>query len=245
MNYKIYPVYLGETKMDHNMAYYREQGDKVQLHYGLFVLKNEYGETILVDSGRPSTEEILENQYPYKISEDAPDLFAALAEVDVTPESVKRIILTHLHYDHAWNLEKFPTAEIYVQIEEIRHAILPYKHERQSFGCIPAAAEKNWVKQIKRFHAVYGDEELFPGIRVITTPSHTTGSQSVLVNTAEGEFLLVGDWVYQSNNIERCHPTGSILSVEEWYESYRKIMKLNATILPTHDNSILKRKVYG
>ena len=42
-----------------------------------------------------------------------------LREIGVDCERVSCVVLTHLHYDHAGNLKKFPAATFVVQEEEM------------------------------------------------------------------------------------------------------------------------------
>ncbi len=41
-----------------------------------------------------------------------------------------------------------------------------------------------------------GDIELLEGLRLILTPGHTAGSQSLLVSTAKGVYILAGDTIH-------------------------------------------------
>jgi N-acyl homoserine lactone hydrolase len=42
-----------------------------------------------------------------------------------------------------------------------------------------------------------GDAEIVPGVRVVTTPGHTPGHQSVLVDTDDGLVVVGGDVAYK------------------------------------------------
>ena len=53
-----------------------------------------------------------------------------LAEHGLTPEDITHIVPTHLHYDHGWNLDLFPHAQIVVQRDELFHAIDPTPTQR-------------------------------------------------------------------------------------------------------------------
>ena len=46
------------------------------------------------------------------------------------------------------------------------------------------------------YRPVAGDHEPVPGIRIVATPGHTIGHQSLVVATAEGEVVLAGQAVY-------------------------------------------------
>jgi hypothetical protein len=47
-----------------------------------------------------------------------------------------------------------------------------------------------------RFELVDGDAEVADGVRVVATPGHTVGHQSVLVDTPDGEAVMIGDAAY-------------------------------------------------
>lgn len=156
------------------------------------------------------------------------------------------IIYTHLHWDHAWNVSDFPNARMIVQAKEMEAAINPMKIARKSYGFMQESGGPDWLKAIMRFETVKGDCDILPGIRVITTPGHTRGSQAVLVNTKEGTYFLPGDWIINSMNLEMELPTGSTPDVAAWYESLEKVKKLDvAGILPCHDPKTYSQKCYG
>ena len=46
----------------------------------------------------------------------------ALRLLDIDPDKVTDVILTHLHYDHAGNLDRFPAARYHVQDREVAYA---------------------------------------------------------------------------------------------------------------------------
>jgi N-acyl homoserine lactone hydrolase len=41
-----------------------------------------------------------------------------------------------------------------------------------------------------------GDIEVFPGVRLIPTPGHTAGHESLLIESADGRTAIVGQAVY-------------------------------------------------
>jgi glyoxylase-like metal-dependent hydrolase (beta-lactamase superfamily II) len=48
------------------------------------------------------------------------------------------------------------------------------------------------------YREVAGDHEILPGVRVIATPGHSPGHQSLLVETAEGPTILAGQALYSA-----------------------------------------------
>jgi glyoxylase-like metal-dependent hydrolase (beta-lactamase superfamily II) len=53
---------------------------------------------------------------------------AILAKVGFAPEDIEDVILTHLHFDHAGNLDRFPNATFHVQRAEYEGWKEVYEH---------------------------------------------------------------------------------------------------------------------
>ena len=170
MKYKIYPVFLGEgcPKMDISQWYYRRKpGNVISWGFGCFILEGEDREKILVNTGAPSAAESHLLGFETYPSETAPTFTNALKNTGVTPEKIHTIILTDLRREHIWNLDLFPNARIYIQDAEIRYAVLPPGEEFLLYGI--GKEGPRWLQSLPNFHAVKGDMELNPGLKLIKT----------------------------------------------------------------------------
>ena len=247
MKYQIHPVYLGYRDMAVHDIIYRARGEEIiRMAYGVFILKGEDGSCVMIDSGPPSRDEIIQKGYPARHPADNFVTAEEVRKAGVKPEDVQTIIYTHLHWDHAWNVGDFPNAKLIVQEKEMDSAIHPLKIAVGSYGFFPQSGGPDWLRGIMRVKPVRGDCEILPGIRVITTPGHTAGSQSVLVDTAEGTYLIPGDWIMNLRSLELELPSGSTPDVPAWYQSLDKIKALDlAGILPGHDPRTYERPVWG
>lgn len=246
MNWKIYPVLLGKNVVDKSSFVYRNPiGERMDDAFGCFILRNGE-ETILFDSGIPSQAEIRRIGLTFGIMDDAPDPIETLKNAGIDPASLKTIVLSHLHWDHAWNLDKFPHAEIFVQQEELHYAVNPHLHGRAAY-CLSQHVEgcPNWVQALDRITPLYGDTQLRPGLKAITTPGHTPGSQSLLVDTEQGRYALVSDFSLCYENYQQCKPIAIFTSADDWYSSWRKLKELDPIILPTHEMSVYEQHCYG
>ena len=99
----------------------------------------------------------------------------ALAELGMTPADIGLVINTHLHFDHCGQNAVFAHAACYVQRAELERAKVEAADLYDWFGFMNA-----------RFELLDGDAEVLPGLKVITTPGHTVGHQSVVVQSADG-----------------------------------------------------------
>jgi glyoxylase-like metal-dependent hydrolase (beta-lactamase superfamily II) len=82
------------------------------------------------------------------------------------------------------------------------------------------------------------------GISVVLAPGHSIGMQCVVVETADGKYVLGGDLVTLFENWETSPhtPNGVFESLEMMVESLEKIDKLQGTVLPGHDPEVFNRQ---
>lgn len=163
-----------------------------------------------------------------------------LAALGVTPDKVETVILSHLHYDHAGNLDLFPNAEFVVQDAEMNFATgryMRYKAARQSFEADDVARllHANYGGRVRFFD---GDAELFPGIGLHLVGGHSKGLQAVSVNTKRGLVVLAADAAHYYANITRGNPFPIVVNVPENCESHERLFRLAGgldRLIPGHD----------
>lgn len=119
----------------------------------------------------------------------------SLQQAGIAPEDVDRVLLTHLHFDHARGLldgEKpyFPRAEILVSSTELacytsEAARLALPEPRRSAFPITAAIVKAYGSRVRAFLP----GEIMPGIETLALPGHTMGQTGFLLK-GDGETAL-------------------------------------------------------
>jgi N-acyl homoserine lactone hydrolase len=204
---------------------------------------------VLVDSGTPPQDFVREHHgYDF---ERGPELEPAkvLAEAGVDPADIGVVIFTHLHWDHCGNTELFPNAQFYVQRSELHYAIDPAEPHRAAFERTDRI-NPPWLPALSRFVTLDGEFEVAPGITIVPLPGHTPGSQGVLVETAEDRYLLAGDCIDTRRNWEgdgnlRHIPSGSYTDMLAYMDSFRRIERLGATVVPSHDPEVLTIGEFG
>jgi glyoxylase-like metal-dependent hydrolase (beta-lactamase superfamily II) len=107
------------------------------------------------------------------------------AEAGLRLDDVIAVANCHLHVDHAGQNSALPGIPIHVQPREweIAHTT---EHTILEWIDFPGA----------RYERIAGDHDIVEGIRVVDTPGHTAGHQSLAVATDEGLVVLAGQAVY-------------------------------------------------
>ena len=166
-----------------------ESGDWTPIHAWLL---HDGATWTLVDTGMASADEVGAKWRVEATGGGEAALRTALRQHGIGPEQIGRVILTHLHFDHAWNLELFPTAQVLLQKDELVHAIDPAPSQRLYY----TRHTINQVLDRRRpaaLELIEGDRELADGLSLLLAPGHTPGMQVVCVPTERGRVGLVSD----------------------------------------------------
>jgi Zn-dependent hydrolases, including glyoxylases len=130
-----------------------------------------------------TTEERIENQ---------------LALCGTKPEEIKKVIISHMHLDHAGNLDMFKHADIYVSKADFMHAQTQVRLNPDPLthgGYIKADLDVS----VKQYHLVDEDFEFEEGIEIINLPGHTPGLLGLVIHLEkEGTLIFPQDCVYTS-----------------------------------------------
>ena len=189
---------------------------------------------------------------------DAGDAVAAqLRDRSVDPASVKTVLITHLHSDHASGIAEFPGATFVVSAKEWEAA----SKGRQTDGYLRRQYDHAFDYRTLDFDApdadsfatfgrsfdVFGDGS----VRMVFTPGHTAGHCSVILRLKGREALIVGDAAYTMRTIRESHLPSLMTDAHHFRRSLREIQLYlkgapDAVVIPGHDMEAWNRlgKVY-
>lgn len=208
------------------------------MDYFIWVIRNET-HTIVVDTGYDATE---------GAARDRPILrepVEVLRDFGVDAEAVDTVIITHLHYDHAGTLNRFPNATFHLQASEMAFATGPC----MCHGALkmPYSVEHivDMVRHVYSGRVIFheGDGLVAPGVEVAEIGGHSRGLQSVRVKTARGWLVLASDASHYYENFVGGKPFPIVENVEAMYAGFARIQTLASgldMVIPGHDPLVRK-----
>lgn len=145
-------------------------------------------DVLLIDTGIGEGNEYIERTFEPRRTPIAEEL----ARFGLETADVNLLVNSHLHFDHCGNNRLFPGAEIFVQADELSVARTTRYTVAEWFDYEGA-----------RLNAVSGDMEISEGIKLLSSPGHTPGHQSVLIETASGNILVAAQAAFTADEYQR------------------------------------------
>ena len=211
----------------------------IRIGYSNVVILKQGASAVLVDTG---------------LKDHLKTLSDFLRQRKVEPQQVKLIVLTHTHHDHTGNLHSLAEltgAKVLVhknEFENLKNGFTPipkgmgfYTRFISGLGSIvlprfasPKAFEAQIINENEYDLNLFGIEA-----KIISTPGHTSGSQSVLV----GDKLIAGDtFLNLSNGIifpHFCNDPATLLKT--WEMLFNSEIK---TVVPGHGKPFAIEKAF-
>jgi N-acyl homoserine lactone hydrolase len=163
------------------------------------------------------------------------------------------VVMTHLHLDHASAISEFTEATFVLGEGEWAS----FKAPRPTFR---GYVRKHGAHAVDYREIVYGGRaidsystfgrsfDLFGdgSVRLVYTPGHSAGHQSLILRLAEREALVAGDAIYFMNTLEDERRGIAMADEHNWRRSLREIQLYRrenpaALIIPGHDSEVWSR----
>lgn len=168
--------------------------------------------------------------------------------------TIKKAVISHLHFDHIGGIADIPQAELLVSAEEWAQLAGPHPERdwilREHIDIpgakwTPITFQPTDEPAFDEFDGVYdvmGDGSLI----LLPTPGHTPGSMSLLVRTSMAPpILFVGDLAYSTQAImeDRMPGTGDPKLLRKTYAKVRRLKKEfpDLLIIPSHDDNAIAK----
>ncbi len=159
--------------------------------------------TVVVDTGPRAGHPFIDELYAPQVR----SIVDVLNGEGIDERHVLAIVNTHLHFDHCGQNYLLGSAPVWVTDEEVEAATA-------EFYTVPEWAE---IPPDRRRRTVDG-ELIAPEVRLLHTPGHTPGHQSVCVDTPDGLELIVGQTCFSCAEFEGGPPAITDMHDESWLE---------------------------
>ena len=246
---RLYMFDTGILKCKYHDIYLNQGGDSdLDIPVPFFLITHPKG-NVVVDGGTPvecATDpmghwgKVAEFFTPVLTPEQG--CVAQVEKLGVAPESVRYVVLSHLHLDHVGAVGRFPNATHVVQRTEYEYAFTPdwfavLAYVRKDFDD-PSLKwlllEDAWGD----FYDLYGDGSII----LIRSPGHTCGHQSILVRTSAGQHVLLAvDAADTLEHWEERALPGALHSTIDAVRSVKKLRavqaKTDALVIAGHDGT--------
>lgn len=239
----IHPIVTARLAVEAGrMTYLRNYGNRIWIPCPFYVILGETDPVLVDTSGSAQTMSGLRLEPVEPVIE----FDDALAQIGLKRGDITIVVHTHLMYDHCANSKLLPNARFMVQKKELDFAFNPHP-------MFAGAYQRNLFEGLP-FEAVDGDRELMPGIKLLFTPGHSPGGQSVAVSTSAGIAIITGfcctqdNFVPQKNQawvtdrIPEVVPPGIHTDMLQAYESTMRVKNLADIIIPFHDPVMATKK---
>nr|WP_287837312.1 MBL fold metallo-hydrolase [Halomonas sp.] len=195
------------------------EGNNIKLDGGFLglstiVLVEANSKKILIDTGHHVTRMML---------------MKALDDRGISPDEIDIVFLTHLHFDHVNNIDLFTKSKILVARTEWEYASSPHVNDH----FIPSHIQHTLAELNLEIYD--GEPEITTGVRAISTPGHTPGHMSILLESKElGAVVIAGDAIkYPKETLTKSCDL-AFDTIEIGSKSIVKLMKMADCIVPGH-----------
>ena len=171
---------------------------------------------VLVDTGIGCGNPAIDEWYNPKVT----SLADALGAIGLATSDIAAVAVSHLHFDHCGQ-QAVLAAPVYVQAAEYEAAQTPH-YTVPDWAAIPK----------DRLRLVNGDEEIAEGVRLLSTPGHTPGHQSVVIEAADERVVVAAQCAYRAEELRSGQPAASNLYDETWEDAARDSLRRLRALAP-------------
>ena len=187
-------------------------------------------EDILVDTGLGSAYDE-KFAFLYGVDKSETDLLRSLAAAGVKAADISKVILTHLHFDHAGGncfregdgefKPTFPNAVYYINEGELAYAKEPDPRSKPSY--LPYTWEP--LERRGQVVPISGEVEVAPGVTILPAPGHTPNHQIVTVKSNGLTACFLADLVPTPSHLKTHYVMGFDLDALTAMKNKERVLK--------------------
>ena len=206
---EIIPVKYGESVLPEKMIFINGDEDKVrEIVFKVYLIKTDE-KLILVDAGCETM--------PRFVMKNFAGTVKALENINISPEEITDVIITHAHHDHIECVKYFKNAVIHIEENE---------YERG----------KKYILDDFKVNMFSDEFSVCENVKIIKIGGHSKGSCIVEIKMSDIVYIVAGDECYLRECLTKKNPTGSSFNKQASKDFIEKYSSKEYTVLLCHDD---------
>jgi len=170
-----------------------------------------------------------------------------LALLDIDPARVKRLVISHMHYDHIGNIQLFPRAKITLALRDYEFWARDPVAQRLQFS---HHTDWNGIEHLRqaeadgRLQLIGRQSEIAPGVIALDVGGHSPGQLIFDVPGEDGPITLASDAIHFYDELDDDRPFQIFSDLPGMYRGYERLREraaAGATVVAGHDPDVMRR----
>lgn len=141
----------------------------------------------------------------------------ALKNINITPDEITDVVITHSHHDHIECVKYFKNAVIHIQKDEYESG-------------------KEYIPESLKINKFNEEFSVCKAVKLIKIGGHSKGSCIVEINDNKDVYVIVGDECYLRECLTKKIPTGSSFNKKASKDFVEKYSDNKYIVLLCHDD---------
>ena len=205
---QIIPVEYGKSVLPESMIFINGDENKFrEIVFKVYLIKTSQ-KLILVDAGCETM--------PGFVMRDFIGTVQALKNIDITPDEITDVLITHSHHDHIECVKYFKNAVIHIQSDEYEGG-------------------KRYIPDDFKVNVFENEFSVCENVKIVKIGGHSKGSCIVEIAIDTKAYIISGDECYLRECVTKEIPTGSSFNQSASREFVEKYSDSKYTVLLCHD----------
>ena len=205
---KIISVEYGKSVLPENMIFINGDENKSrEIVFKVYLIKTDE-KLILVDAGCETM--------PGFVMRDFIGTVQALENINITPNEITDVVITHSHHDHIECVKYFKNAVIHIQRDEYESG-------------------KGYISDDFKVNIFENEFSVFENVKIVKIGGHSKGSCIVEIASDGETYIISGDECYLRECLLKKIPTGSSFNQKASREFVEKYSDSRYTVLLCHE----------
>lgn len=244
MGMKICVLYLGRMEFPKfRLVQLEDEAEMIKSPAVALLIQHPTLGNILYDTGNCHEHQALytpEMRHNYPVVECI-SVKEALAAKGLSPNDIDRIIISHLHFDHAAGLKDF------VGTKAIQKVLVSEADLKEAWFSVTTGSGGAYIRELFdvegiRFETINRDTKLADDLELFIQKSHTPGVIGLILKTEHsGTIITTSDTIYSRESYDQGLPPGGTINktTDEFFDNLERIKELqkeyDAELLFGHD----------